>query len=150
MKNKGYLYKVDNNFFLQDKRNYCFYEIPGHLGKSIENMTEKDKNLTLNKVLESKSNVINSKGRFDEELCTRLSLVLTQHCNLACKYCYAHDGTYGCKTSINMSFDTAKNSIDFFLNKFSKGIRLIHFFGGEPLLNREVLEKICIYCDELY
>jgi len=58
-----------------------------------------------------------------------LNLLISQDCNLRCRYCYADHGTYGCDKKL-MDFDVAKNSIDKLLNKNHNNY--IVFFGGEP------------------
>ena len=67
-----------------------------------------------------------------------LSLNMAQGCNLRCTYCFAGEGDYGVKGM--MSFETAKKAIQL-LSEGKKSFHLI-FFGGEPLLNFSVIEKI--------
>ena len=68
--------------------------------------------------------------------CQLLTLQVTQQCNLRCEYC-AYSGIYDNRTHSNkrMSFETAKKSIDFFLDhsRDSESIAF-GFYGGEPLL----------------
>lgn len=72
-----------------------------------------------------------------------LSLLVSQYCNLRCGYCYADHGTYGSKEKKLMSYDTAKKCIDKLLNK--NYCNHISFFGGEPLLNFDLIKKIDTY-----
>jgi len=75
-------------------------------------------------------------------------LILTEDCNLRCKYCY--ENTNRCNNNY-MSFDTAKKSADFlFDNALKHGIKSLKwtFFGGEPLLNLDVLIKFFRYAIE--
>ncbi len=72
-------------------------------------------------------------------------LILTEDCNLRCKYCY--ENANRCKNNY-MSFDTAKKSADFlFDNALKYGAKELtwKFFGGEPLLNLDVMIKIFRY-----
>lgn len=46
---------------------------------------------------------------------TGLTLMITQECNLRCKYCYGENGEYSNKGK--MDFETAKNAIDYFAEK---------------------------------
>lgn len=80
----------------------------------------------------------------------KITLMLSQDCNLACKYCYGDSGRYGSSGSI-MSEKTAKEAIDFLIrnnggvdNSFN-----ITFFGGEPLLSRKLIFSIFEYCDSI-
>lgn len=77
---------------------------------------------------------------------SRLTINLTNCCNLRCRYCYAHGGSYECKSDF-MTLETAKKVIDRFSEKFNN-IYMIQFFGGEPLLNPDVLEFLCSYICE--
>lgn len=77
---------------------------------------------------------------------SRLTINLTNCCNLQCRYCYAHGGSYNCKSDF-MTKETAKQVIDRFAEKFNN-IYMIQFFGGEPLLNPDVFEFLCTYIIE--
>ena len=67
------------------------------------------------------------------------TLHLTDRCNLACTYCYVHKG----KT--DMSLDTAKRVVD--MAAAEGGHHGIVFFGGEPLLCRDLMEQIVDYAE---
>lgn len=71
-----------------------------------------------------------------------LTLLISQDCNLRCRYCYADHGTYGSQKKL-MSYNTAKKCIDKLLSK--KNDNHIVFFGGEPLLNFSLIKKIDSY-----
>jgi uncharacterized protein len=78
----------------------------------------------------------------------RLELHLANDCNLACKYCFAKGGDFGLSMgNRRMSWDMAQKTIDWFLKPYkdSQDNLSINFFGGEPLLNAEVLKKSLIY-----
>jgi len=71
-----------------------------------------------------------------------VALVITQNCNLACRYCYlTHKND-----SHTMTFETAKRAIDFFLKKYSMQEALyLDFAGGEPLLEIDLIHEIADY-----
>jgi len=71
----------------------------------------------------------------------RLVLNVSQHCNLRCRYCYAAGGDYGLPRTL-MSRDTALQTLDRFYGIFDV-IKQIQFFGGEPLLNLDLVDFIC-------
>jgi uncharacterized protein len=76
-----------------------------------------------------------------------LALNLTNNCNLGCEYCYARQGKYDNPGEV-MSFETARNSVDLLINSVhnNNGSKLtIGFFGGEPLLEFDLIEKIVAY-----
>lgn len=81
-----------------------------------------------------------------------ITLMMVQECNLRCKYCYAGDGEYNEKG--RMSLKTAIAAVDFLIAQSGNRNNLsIVFFGGEPLLNFDVLKKIVEYANtqsELY
>ncbi|MCX7747284.1 MAG: radical SAM protein [Clostridia bacterium] len=68
------------------------------------------------------------------------TLHLTDHCNMACSYCYIHK-----KNSGTMSMDTAKKVIDL-AAKSREGSNGIIFFGGEPLLYKDLIYQTVEYC----
>jgi len=70
-----------------------------------------------------------------------LYLHLTRDCNLRCRYCYS-----GKKTSEPMSFEIGKKAVDFFLDHTDD--LDIRFFGGEPLIEFELLRDIVLYTEE--
>lgn len=72
-----------------------------------------------------------------------LCLLVSQTCNMKCDYCFV-DGSIN-KNGDLMSLKVAKDSVDFLL-KLSKNKNLeIDFFGGEPLLNWEVVKETILY-----
>ncbi|MBS4008854.1 MAG: thioether cross-link-forming SCIFF peptide maturase [Clostridium sp.] len=74
-----------------------------------------------------------------------LCLHLAHDCNLRCRYCFAGTGHYGGKRGL-MSFDVAKKAVDFLLAASrSRKHCEIDFFGGEPLLNFQVLKDTVAY-----
>ena len=74
-----------------------------------------------------------------------MCLNISHMCNLRCEYCFADGGSYsGAMT--NMSFEVAKNAVDFLIAKSGGRRNLeIDFFGGEPLLNFDVVKRIVAY-----
>jgi uncharacterized protein len=71
----------------------------------------------------------------------RITLHISNDCNLRCKYCYADGGSYNLSRNL-MSIETAQSFIDFCAQHFDS-IGTIAFFGGEPLMNIDVMEYIC-------
>ncbi len=72
------------------------------------------------------------------------TLFVTQDCNMACPYCYGDGGSYG--GSGAMSEETAFRAVDWLIEQAgdSKTISL-SFFGGEPLLNFALVEKVAAF-----
>jgi uncharacterized protein len=76
----------------------------------------------------------------------RLVLNVSNDCNLRCAYCYAGGGAYGGPRRL-MTPKTARSALDLFLRAFRR-IHRIQFFGGEPLLNVEVVEYVARLLEE--
>lgn len=78
-----------------------------------------------------------------------ICLNVSHDCNLRCEYCFASKGDFKCPREL-MSFETAKNAVDF-LVKNSANVRNLEmdFFGGEPLMNFEVVKKTVEYARSL-
>lgn len=71
-----------------------------------------------------------------------LSLAIAQKCNLGCTYCYAQQGDFG-GAAKNMTRETADQAVDLLIASADPGSRLnLAFLGGEPLVNRSVLQAV--------
>ena len=74
-----------------------------------------------------------------------ICLHVAHDCNLRCRYCFASTGDFKQGRSL-MSFETAKRAIDFLIEKSANRKNLeVDFFGGEPLLNFEVVKDVVKY-----
>jgi uncharacterized protein len=75
---------------------------------------------------------------------TSISLNVAQECNLNCVYCYGQKGTYGFQGS--MSPRVGEASIDFLFDQLCNAKDCsIGFFGGEPLLNFQLISHLVPY-----
>ncbi len=79
-----------------------------------------------------------------------LTLELTHQCNLACEYCAfgEHYNQTRDLSQRSISFDTAKQAVTHFLNHKSKEAG-IGFYGGEPLLEFDLIKKVVAYARRL-
>lgn len=74
-----------------------------------------------------------------------MCLHISHDCNLRCKYCFASTGDFG-KGRKLMPFEVGKAAIDFLLEKSVGRENLeVDFFGGEPLMNFDVVKQIVEY-----
>ncbi|MBU5468779.1 thioether cross-link-forming SCIFF peptide maturase [Falcatimonas sp. MSJ-15] len=74
-----------------------------------------------------------------------LCLHIAHDCNLACKYCFAEEGEYHGRRAL-MSFEVGKKALDFLVaNSGSRRNLEVDFFGGEPLMNFEVVKQLVEY-----
>ncbi len=69
-------------------------------------------------------------------------------CNLRCDYCFASAGSYNQGIS-HMSIETGRRCVDFLIEQSGGNKHLeIDFFGGEPLMNFEVVRDMVNYAKE--
>lgn len=94
------------------------------------------------------SSVSIPKNSEDGIIIDRITLHVSNDCNLRCKYCYASGGHYNNARGL-MSHETAKEFVEFCVREF-KQIRNIVFFGGEPFLNPSVIMYVCHMFDIMY
>ncbi|NLL71855.1 MAG: thioether cross-link-forming SCIFF peptide maturase [Epulopiscium sp.] len=74
-----------------------------------------------------------------------LCLHVAHDCNLQCKYCFAGEGEYHGERSL-MSFEVGKKAIDFLIAHSGSRRNLeVDFFGGEPLMNFDVVKQVIEY-----
>jgi len=75
-----------------------------------------------------------------------ICLHVAHDCNLACKYCFAGEGEYQQGHRGLMSYEVGKKALDFLIaNSGTRKNLEVDFFGGEPLMNWEVVKKLVAY-----
>ena len=75
-----------------------------------------------------------------------LCLHVSHDCNLACKYCFAEEGKYHQGKRELMSFEVGKRALDFLVENSGNRHNLeVDFFGGEPLMNFDVVKQLVEY-----
>ncbi len=141
--NKNHILEISSELFKELKKNdvsqkrsedYCFLEQKGYFKCSPIQHIE----------LGSMDFVMN----YCERNLTHLILQITQKCNFKCRYCtFAGDGSFErTHQEKNMDFNTAKKSVDFLLNHSIDSQEIqISFYGGEPLLNYDIVKEVIIY-----
>ncbi len=136
--------------------------------KSPEEITEyildtyKDENLSENDVLECIEDVksLENAGKlytpdtyegmaFDfknrNTVIKALCLHVAHTCNLNCEYCFASQGKYHGERAL-MSFEVGKRALDFLIENSGTRRNLeVDFFGGEPLMNWDVVKELVSY-----
>lgn len=78
-----------------------------------------------------------------EGMAQTLTFIVTEDCNLRCKYCYITHKSSGKR----MNFETAKQFIDYILSadiNYTPAV-IIEFIGGEPFLETELIDQITDY-----
>ena len=80
-----------------------------------------------------------------ETVVKALCLHIAHDCNLACRYCFAEEGEYHGRRAI-MSYEVGKKALDFLVANSGNRTNLeVDFFGGEPLMNWEVVKQLVAY-----
>ena len=74
-----------------------------------------------------------------------LCLHVAHTCNLNCSYCFASQGKYHGERAL-MSFEVGKQALDFLMDNSGTRHNLeVDFFGGEPLMNWDVVKQLVAY-----
>ena len=74
-----------------------------------------------------------------------LCLHVAHACNLACRYCFAGEGEYNGERGL-MPYEVGKQALDFLIANSGNRVNLeVDFFGGEPLLNWDVVKRLVEY-----
>ena len=88
-----------------------------------------------------KADVLKNKNSDIKALC----LHVAHTCNLNCSYCFAAQGKYQGERAL-MSFEVGKRALDFLIENSGNRKNLeVDFFGGEPLMNFDVVKKLVEY-----
>ena len=102
---------------------------------------KKDKKLFCEDIYEEKADVLKNKNNVIKALC----LHVAHTCNLSCEYCFASQGKYHGDRAL-MSFEVGKRALDFLIENSGDRTNLeVDFFGGEPLMNFEVVKELVAY-----
>lgn len=85
------------------------------------------------------------KRPFNGSVVKAMCLHVAHDCNLRCRYCFAETGSYEGPRGL-MSAEVGKKAIDYLINASAHRKNLeVDFFGGEPLLNFDVVKEIVRY-----
>ncbi|MEZ3507001.1 MAG: thioether cross-link-forming SCIFF peptide maturase [Lachnospiraceae bacterium] len=80
-----------------------------------------------------------------ETVVKALCLHIAHDCNLACKYCFAEEGEYHGRRAL-MSYEVGRKALDFLVTNSGNRVNLeVDFFGGEPLMNWQVVKDLVAY-----
>ncbi|WP_130808275.1 radical SAM/SPASM domain-containing protein [Senegalia massiliensis] len=127
---RQFQFEVDNNKYIFDGDEVVLFPVVNSISKYKILRNEKSNSDT-----------------FRKNFLYTVALNLINKCNLTCEYCFANQGNYD-NPNQRMSFEVAKKSIDLTLESVIKNkhdeIR-IAFFGGEPMLEFELIKQIVHY-----
>lgn len=151
---KFFLFDGDSlRLFELDQKNYTVLQNAYETGQLSEIDSEllcelKEANLIIDQN-EYENEIIGIQNSGNTANITNLTLCVSNDCNLNCKYCFGDGGTYQ-NDRMLMTYETAKKCVDFLVSHSGNQKKLtIVFFGGEPLLNFDVMKKVTDYCHSI-
>lgn len=133
-KEKSYIEKEIKNLhnINQDQFDEAYEEVKSLVSEKVLFSEDDFKDLTID---------LDKRKTYLKAMCLNVS----HTCNLSCEYCFAKEGRYHGPEAI-MTDDVAKKSIDFLLENSGSHYNLdIDFFGGEPLLNWDLVKNTVDY-----
>ena len=108
--------------------------------EAVTELTEQGRLFTKD-IYESFIDVVKQRKTVVKALC----LHIAHDCNLACKYCFAEEGEYHGRRAL-MSYEVGKKALDFLIaNSGTRRNLEVDFFGGEPLMNWDVVKRLVEY-----
>lgn len=154
--NSGGVHVVDNVTF--DLLDYITEPLPKQCPKEAiyslgEKYSQEQLQETYDEILQlHKENILFSEDKYEVYANTSIAspvkamcLHIAHDCNLRCKYCFASTGDFGTGRKL-MPLETAKAAIDFLLEHSEGRENLeLDFFGGEPLMNFDVVKETVAY-----
>jgi uncharacterized protein len=135
-----HIFQIDNKYCLVDGESADIYSVPQGIAEKVMK-----NNFDINKLEEyiTKRSTLVEETRIEKnKKCHRLTINITNQCNLACRYCYANCGDYKQDSLPEIERRSVENAIRQTIELYPEGINLIQLFGGEPLLAGRKLEKI--------
>lgn len=152
-----YLTKTEHKYFLdflQNSTSESLSDFPDSLAQIAVELSDCK---ILTKDSDTDDNVIKYfRSRLPEPSISGCYFILSEQCNLACKYCFLGNNNSKKRKHFslkNMSIETAEKALDFFMRQLEKNTMTVEpfitFYGGEPLINFEVLDFIAERINEL-
>ena len=119
------------------------------MGELIECADDFDELINAEELFACEQNVPFTSLYPEEPLIKAMCLHISHDCNLRCKYCFAGTGDFGSGNRCHLSLETGKQAVDFLIAASGKRRNLdIDFFGGEPLMNWQVVKELTFYCEQ--
>jgi uncharacterized protein len=115
----------------------------------IRNVCKELESIVSDGLLFSESTDISQLSYNEDNIVKAMCLHVAHDCNLKCDYCFASQGNFKGTRSM-MSLEVGKKSLDFLAKNSGKRRNLeVDFFGGEPLMNFELVKDLVAYGREL-
>ncbi len=115
----------------------------------IRNVCKELESIVSDGLLFSESTDISQLSYNEDNIVKAMCLHVAHDCNLKCDYCFASQGNFKGTRSM-MSLEVGKKSLEFLVKNSGKRRNLeVDFFGGEPLMNFELVKDLVAYGREL-
>jgi uncharacterized protein len=119
----------------------------GHPIEDVKSVLDELEQLKAKRQFDSPEPVVN--GTNGGQVIKAMCLHVAHDCNLRCKYCFASTGDFHGERML-MSLDVGKKALDFLIAHSGNRKHLeVDFFGGEPLMNFDVVKALVGYGREL-
>ena len=142
------LYEKETKDEIIAKLNDKYKDTEGVSLQDIEECYGQVEELVASGKLYSKNSFESMAGKLKEKtggVVKALCLHIAHTCNLNCSYCFASQGKYSGERAV-MSFEVGKRALDFLIENSGTRRNLeVDFFGGEPLMNFEVVKQLVAY-----
>lgn len=160
--NRYFFYDIQSGFFVESRAilNKIIGLYPEHSPEEILDLLKEEyPEELIKKSFEYIKNMYKSNGMLSQKnkviqknsppKLKNLWLNIVHDCNMRCIYCFANGGDYK-DERMNMSVERAKKCIDYWYKNLGDFDKVnVYFFGGEPFLNRKVIEYSMEYIDNL-
>lgn len=124
----------------------------------IQNIYNKYGQVTVDEAISEIKYLIENKQLYTEEIVIKnkikpvvkaMCLNMAHDCNLKCEYCFASQGNFKGQRSL-MSYEVGQKAFDYLVKNSGSRVNLeVDFFGGEPLMNFDVIKKLVDYARSL-
>ncbi len=148
--NNGSIHLIDDVAFdLLDYDDYKRAKVElsnKYTNEELEQAISEIEELKREGIFDSEDKVFNVFNNFTHKpVIKAMCLHVSHDCNLRCKYCFASQGDFKGAKEL-MDLDTGKKALEFLCKSSGNRRNLeVDFFGGEPLMNFEVVKKLVEY-----
>lgn len=125
-------------------------ELPQYSGEEIEEVLSEIEALKAQGRLFTDISYREEAPQGDAGVIKAMCLHVAHDCNLRCKYCFADTGEYHGTDRLLMPEEVGRRALEYLMEKSAGRRQLeVDFFGGEPLMNYEVVKALVAYGREL-
>ena len=109
-----------------------------------------EKVLEFEEELRKKESMLDYSLSFSDKRLKKIVILLTEKCNLRCRYCYLDYGNFENKECLtNIRVPEVISILDLIYRRFPEGVGYIQFFGGEPLIAYREIKEIVRFVKDI-